>query len=193
MKIILATVSPYRREIFESLGIPFKVEGSNVDEYQIERNKPEDLVKELSRLKAEAVSKNHTDAIVIGFDSVGFFSGNILEKPKSKEEAFDRLKLLSRKEHYHYTGIHMINNHSGKVISKVNKNKIFMRGYSDEEIEKYLDQDQRFNTFALGYNTEKYISASFIERIEGNHLNLKGIPLSNLIEMLNEIGYKEEL
>jgi len=192
MKIILATTSPYRKEVFESLDILFEVEGSNVDESQVESSDPEELVRELSKLKAEAVAKNHKDAIVIGFDSVGFFNGNILEKPKSKEESFERLKSLSGKEHYLYTGIHMINNLSGKVISKVNKNKIFMRKYSDEEIEKYFSQDQRFNTFSLGYNTEKHISASFIEKIEGNHLNLKGIPLSDVIEMLNEMDYKEE-
>ncbi len=190
MKIILGTNSPYRKEIFESLGIPFEVEGSNVDESQLERDDPKELVIELSRLKAEAVAKNHSDALVIGFDSVGFFDGNILEKPKSKEEAFERLKSLSGKEHYHYTGIHMINNVSGKTITKVNENKIFMRDYSDEEIEKYLKQDERMNTYALGYDTEKHISASFIEKIEGNHLNLKGIPLSDVIKMLNEIGYK---
>jgi len=190
-KIVLATTSPYRKEIFESLDIPFEIEGSGVDESQTKRNDPEELVKELSKLKAEAVAKNHVDAVIIGFDSVGFFDGNILEKPKSKEDAFERLKLLSGREHYHYTGIHMINNHSKKVISKVNKNKIFMREYLDEEIEKYLLQDQRFKTFALGYDTEKHTSASFIERIEGNHLNLRGIPLSDVIEMLSEIGYKE--
>jgi len=187
MKIILATLSPYRKEIFDSLGIPFKVEGSNVDESQLKRSDPKELVRELAKLKAEAVAKNHNNAIVIGFDSVGFFNGKILEKPKSKQEALERLKSLSGKKHYHYTGVHMINTGSNKRISKVDEIAIFMRRYSDEEIEKYLDQDPHFNTFALGYNTQKYISASFIKRIEGNHLNLMGIPLSAVIEMLKEI------
>ncbi len=190
IKIILATISPYRREIFKSLGIPFEAEGSNVDESQLERNDPNELVKELSRMKAEAVAKNHDNAIVIGFDSVGFFNGSILEKPKSKEEAFQRLQNLSGKQHEHYTGIHIINTSSGKIISKVDMAKIFMREYLDEEIKKYLDQDPYFNTFALGYNTTDYISASFIKKIEGSHLNLKGIPLSTLMEMLKEVGYK---
>ncbi len=191
MKIILATTSPYRKEIFESLGLSFEAEGSNVDESQIKRNNPEELVRELSKLKAEAVAKNYSDSIVIGFDSVGFFNGNILEKPKTKEEAFIRLISLSGKKHYHYTGIHMINTISGKIITRVNKNTIFMREYLSKEVETYLDRDERFITYALGYDTEKHISASFIERIEGNHLNLKGIPLSDVIEMLNEIEYKK--
>ncbi len=190
IRIILATISPYRREIFESLGIPFESEGSNVDESQLERNEPKELVRELSKLKAEAVAKNHDNAIVIGFDSVGFFNGRIFGKPNSKKEAFQRLQNLSGKQHEHYTGIHVINTNSNKTISRVNIARIFMREYSDEEIKKYLNQDSYFNTFSLGYNTTNYISASFIEKIEGNHLNLKGIPLSTLIEMLREVGYK---
>ncbi len=191
-KIILATTSPYRKKIFETLGIPFEVEGSNVDESQLERNNPEELVKELAKLKAEAVARNHNDAIVIGFDSVGYFNGKFLEKPKSKEEAFERLQSLSGGNHQHYTGIYIINTKSDKTISGVDKADIFMRDYSDKEIEEYLKQGSEFNRFALGYDTEKQISASFIQKIEGNHLNLKGIPLSVLVEMLREIGYKQQ-
>jgi len=74
MKIILATTSPYRIEAFKFLEIDFTAEGSKVDESQVERNNPEDLVRELSKLKAEAVAKNHKDAIVIGMDSAGYFN-----------------------------------------------------------------------------------------------------------------------
>ena len=190
MQIILATLSPYRREVFESLKIPFKVKASKVDESQLERGDPVKLVRELAKLKAEAVAKNYKSAIIIGFDSVGFFNGKTLEKPKSGKEAFKRLKALSGKKHYHYTGIHIINTVSGKRISKVDKITIFMRAFSDKEIKKYVKTDPAFNTFALGYNTQKFISASFIRKIEGNHLNLQGIPLSVLMQMLNKIGYK---
>jgi len=191
-KIVLATASPYRKEIFETLGIPFEVERSNVDESQLGRNNPEELAGELAKLKAEAVARNHNDAIVIGFDSVGHFNGKILEKPKSKEEAFKRLQSLSGKNHQHYTGICIINTKSNKTVSKIDKTEIFMRNYSDEEIEEYLEQGSEFDRFALGYDTERYISASFIKKIEGNHLNLKGIPLSVLVEMLKEIGYRQK-
>ena len=79
-KIILATTSSYRKEVFGYLGIPFEAEGSNLDESQAERNNPEELVKTLSKLKTDSVAKNHLDAIVIGLDSVGFFEGKILQK-----------------------------------------------------------------------------------------------------------------
>jgi len=191
-KIILATISPYRRETFGYLGVPFEAEGSNVDESQLERNNPEELVKGLSRLKAEAVAENHSDAIVIGMDSVGFFNGQIFEKPKSKEEDFQRLKAFSGKNHQFYTGVHMINTISGKIISKIVKTDVFMRELSEEEINRYLNEDPNFNTYALGYDPIKHYSASFVKRIEGSYHNLLGgIPLETIVEILKEIGYKE--
>jgi len=193
-KIILATTSPYRQEIFGYLGIDFKAEGSGVDESQLERKDPEELVKNLSKLKAEAVAKKFTDAIVIGMDSVAYFNGQILEKPKSKEEEFLRLKSLSGNSHQFYTGIYMINTASHEVISKVVKTEVFMRTLSDKEINKYLEEDPNFNTYALGYDPIKHLSASFIQRIEGSYYNLLGgMPLETVVEMLPKIGYKKEV
>ena len=190
-KLILATTSPYRKEAFVYLGIDFEAEGSNVDESKAERNNPEELVKNLSRLKAETVAKNHSDAIVIGMDSVGYFDNQILEKPKSKEEAFQRLKSLSGNNHQFYTGIYMINTGLNKVISRVVKTEVFMRKLSNKEIEKYLNEDTSFNTSALGYNPIKYSSSSFVKRIEGSYYNLLGgIPLETIVEMLPEVSYE---
>ena len=191
-RIILATTSPYRREIFGYLGIDFEAEGSKLDESQIERNNPEELVKQLSKLKAEAVAKNYSEAIVIGMDSVTYFNGQILEKPKSKEEAFQRLKSLSGNNHQFYTGIYMVNTASNKAISRIVKTEIFMRKLSEREINKYLDEDPNFNTYALGYDPVKHISASFVQKIEGSYYNLLGgIPLEVIVEMLSEIGYSK--
>lgn len=190
-KIILATTSAYRRETFGYLGIPFETEGSNVDESQFERDNPEKLVKNLSKLKAEAIAKNHSDAIVIGMDSVTYFNGQILEKPKSKEEAFQRLKALSGNRHQFYTGIYMVNTTTSKTLSEIIITDVFMRRFSDEEINKYLDEDPNFNTYALGYDPVKHISSSFVKRIEGSYNNLLGgIPLEAMMEMLYEIGFK---
>jgi len=191
MKIILATTSPYRREAFGYLGIPFEAEGSSVDESQLERDNPEELVGNLSKLKTEAVAKNHSEAIVIGMDSVGFFNGRILEKPKSREEAFERLKSLSGNSYQFYTGVCMINTSTGKEIAKVVKSDVFFRELSDSEIDRYLDQDPNYKTYAHGYDPVKNISSSFIAKIVGSpHNVLQGIPLEVLPPMLSELGYK---
>jgi len=191
MKIILATTSPYRIEAFKFLGFDFDSQPSGVDESQLERSNPEELVKELSKLKAEAVVKNNDDAIIVGFDSVGYLNGQILEKPKSKEEAFNRLKSLSGNKHQFYTGIYIINTGSGKAISRVIKTEMFMREISEDEINKYLNQDSSYNTYALGYDPLGNYSSTFIEKIEGSYNNLtRGIPLEIIPELLSQAGYK---
>lgn len=188
-KIILATTSPYRIEAFKFLGIDFEAEGSKVDESQADRSNPEELVKELSRLKAEAVAKNHSDAIVIGMDSVGYFNGRILEKPKSREEGFERLKSLSGKNHQFFTGVHVINTASKKIASKVIKTEIYLRNFSEKEIETYLDQDKFFSAYALGYDSLGHYSSTFPERIEGSYNNfLRGIPLEAIVELLKLVA-----
>ena len=188
-KIILATTSPYRIEAFEFLGINFQAEGSKVDESQAERKEPEKLVEILSRMKAEAVAKNHKDSIVIGMDSVAYFEGRILEKPKSREEDFERLKALSGKQHRFFTGIFMVNTATGRENTAVVMTEIFFRQISEKEINQYLDSDPHFNTYALGYDPLQHISSSFIRKIEGSYNNIiRGIPLEVVIEMLHDMG-----
>ncbi len=189
-KIILATTSPYRKEAFGFLGINFEVEGSKIDESQVERTNPEELVKQLSKLKTEAVAKNHSDVIVIGMDSVGCFEGQILEKPKLKEEALRRLKLLSGNNFQFYTGVCMINTTQNKVLSKIVKTEVYLRKLSDGEINKYLEEDPNYNTYALGFDPLGHSSSAFIQKIEGSYNNLlRGIPLEVINEMLSEVGY----
>ncbi|MDD5144927.1 MAG: Maf family protein [Candidatus Pacebacteria bacterium] len=194
MKIILATTSPYRIEAFKFLGIPFVVEGSNVDESQVERKDPRGLVRDLSRLKAESVAQNQKEeVVVIGMDSVGCFQGKILEKPKSREDAFERLTILSGNCYSFFTGIHMIYTAATRVTtinrtqSSVVENAVRMRNISREEINKYLDQDPAFKTYAQGYDPLKGIGSSFIKGIEGSYNNiLRGIPLEEVVEMLKK-------
>jgi septum formation protein len=80
--IILATKSPYRKEMFEQLGLEFITEPSNVNEYTDERpEEPIELVKYLAKIKAKAVAKNNSKGIVIGFDSVGYFNSICRKSP----------------------------------------------------------------------------------------------------------------
>ena len=190
-KIILATTSPYRKEAFGFLGIDFETEGSKVDESKVEMNNPKELVKQLSKLKAEAIAKNHPGAIVIGMDSVGYSNGKILEKPKSREEAFQRLKNLSGKSYEFYTGVYMVNILTRKAATKVVKSKVFMRKFSDDDIKRYLDEDPDYNKYAHGYDIKNKISSSFVSEINGSYNSaLMGIPLEVLPEMLSEVGYE---
>ncbi len=191
-KIILATSSPYRQEAFRFLDLDFVAQGSNADEYFDGRpDSPKELVLCLAKIKAEAVAKKYDTGIIIGFDSVGWFNRQVLEKPKSREEAFERLKFLSGNTHQFYTGIYMINLESEKEISKLAITNVEVRNLLDSEINKYLDQDSRFNTYALGYDPLEHYSSTFVRKIDGSYNNLtRGIPLETIVEMLSDIGYK---
>lgn len=190
--LILATTSPYRLEIFEKLWLYFTSEGSKVDEYTADRpSNPEDLTKHLARLKAESVAQNHKIGIVVWFDSVGLFNGEILEKPRSREEWFARLKAMSWKTFSFYSGVYMIDVTTGKTLSKCVKTNNTMRKYSDNEIDKYLDNcDEKYKTYAHGFDSSNYYSMTFIDTIVGNPMNvMMGIPLSTIMEMLQEMWF----
>jgi len=190
--LILATTSPYRLEIFNKLGLHFTSKWSDVDEYTADRpSEPEALTKHLAKLKAESVAQNHKTWIVIGFDSVGLFNGEILEKPKSREEWFARLKAMSGNTFAFYSGVHMIDITTGKTLSWCVKTDNTMRKYSDSEIDKYLDNcDEKYKTHAHGFDPSNYYSMTFIDTINGNPMNvMMGIPLSTIMEMLKELWF----
>ncbi len=191
-KIILATKSPFRQEFFKNLGLDFTAEGSEVNEkFDGRPDSPRELVKELARRKAEAVARNHKSGIIIGFDSVMEFNGGVLEKPGSRQESFERLRMLSGKEHGFLTGIHMIDAGTGKTLSRVAETNVGMRSLTDGEINKYLDQDKKeiYMKTCLGYDSYGSLSSSFMKEISGDVYGyLQGLPMATIMEMLSEMG-----
>jgi septum formation protein len=188
-KIILATTSPYRQAAFREIGMEFEAIGSGVEEkFEGRPGSPQELVQELAKQKAQAVAEKVQEGIVIGFDSVGWFDGEVLEKPKDKEDAARRLKKLSGNSFEFHSGIYFIDKHTGKTYQKVVTSVGKLRTITDEEIEKYLAQDERFNTYAQGFDPNGHYSMTFVESIEGSCNNLlKSIPIEVIVKMLNEI------
>jgi septum formation protein len=195
-KIILATASPYRRDVFSTLGLDFVSEAGDIDErFEGRPREPEKFVLELARRKAEAVAAKVRDrfpeGIVVGFDSIGWFDGRVLEKPRDREEAFLRLKALSGSSYQFFTGVHMISLSDQRTLSRAVQTRVFMRVLFDGEISRYLDQDPKHVTYAHGYDPARHYSSTFAKRIEGScHNFLEGIPLEDIAEMLKEIGYR---
>ena len=190
-QIILATTSKGRLEWFSCLGLEFKAEGSDVNEYFEGRSKdPAKLTLQLAKMKAEDVAKKHEDGIVIGFDSVVYFEGKILEKPKTEEEAFEMLKALSGKTHEWITGMHMKDIETGGSSSDLTKTRITFRKLSDDEIRSYLKKEPRYKQWAVAYNPINNYGASFIERFEGNYSSQFGVALDVVVKRLREFGVK---
>lgn len=189
--IILATTSKPRINAFKSLKIKFSCEGSNIDEKNVKRPKdPLKLVKILAMLKAESVAKKHKEGFVIGADSIGLYKGKILEKPASKLEAFKRIKELSGKTCYLYTGVCIINIKDKKKITKFLKTQINMRKISEKEINIYLNKYKSYSNYALGFSTLDTLSTTFIQEIKGSYHNvISGMPLELIMQMLYSLDY----
>lgn len=198
-KIILATSSPYRINAFKNLGYEFKSQASNIEEKFANRPKgPVTLVELLSRLKAEDVAKNYNEGLIIGFDSVGYHNHTknhdieIMEKPQSKEEAFDRLMTLSGKGYNFVTDIHMIRKYSGIENPRILKDSVKtiarLRELDPLEVREYLESTDKYKTYAQGFDPLNRLSSTFIKKIEGSYHNiLQGIPLERIKEMIIEI------
>lgn len=114
-----------------------------------------------------------------------------MEKPKSKEEAFLRLQKMSEQSFSFYTGIHIIDLVKNISRTEVSITNAKLRKISKDEIDNYLNQDQDYTTFALGFDPLNMYSCTFISSITGSYNNiLKGIPLERIIELLNEVKKK---
>jgi len=190
-KIVFATASPHRIQVLNETGYDFIAEPSNIDEkFEGRPKNPSKLVKTLARLKAEDIARNHNKGIIIGMDSIGYLDGEILEKPKSYREAFDRLEKISGNKYSFFTGVHVIDKEKEKTLSRTIETEVDMRRLKDYEIKDYLknDKEERYKTFAQGYDPLNGISSGFISSIKGSPLNiLKGIPLPQIIEIIKEI------
>ncbi|MFA5777543.1 MAG: Maf family protein [Parcubacteria group bacterium] len=191
-KIILATASPYRKRAFETLGIDFEICPSDIDERFKNRPKdPRKLVLELAKRKCEAVAERYKKGIIIGFDSVAYCNGKILEKPKNLKEAKKRILMMSSRKFDFYTGLYIKDIESGKNIGKIAETKGEMRKISKEEVDFYHKQDQKGIGYAIGFDVKYNFSSTFVKEIRGSYLNfLDGIPLEEILEMLYKIGFK---
>lgn len=143
-KIILASGSPRRKELLEQIGIEFDIITSDVDETTL-ITQPDEYVKYLSRIKAQAVwdmvkdddDYRNEDVVVIGADTIVSHKGHILTKPKDTGNAFDILKELAGDCHQVYTGVTLIKNNN--VVSNfAEKTDVYCNDISDNEIREYI-------------------------------------------------------
>lgn len=186
MEVILASASPRRREILKNAGIDFRVVAADIDE-STEKTAPHEVVLDISKRKAEAVAKK-TDGIVIAADTVVALDGEILGKPKDDEDAFRMLRALSGREHEVYTGVCVIR--GDRCDSFYEKTKVFFRDMTDDIIKAYIETGEPRDK--AGAYAIQGKCAAYITRIEGDYLNVVGLPLSRLCQLLEGNGYLHE-
>ena len=187
MKLILASSSPFRRELLLRLMIPFEVVVPDVDETPRPQESPQSLVERLAILKAQTVALKHHGALVIGSDQVAVHNGEIVGKPHTHERAVDQLKSASGKTVMLYTGLALINSVSGQVQSEVVPYGVTFRALSDRQIETYLRKEQPYH--CAGSVKSEGLGVALLERFDGEDpATLIGLPLIRLIRMLENEG-----
>ncbi len=187
MRIILASASKQRQDIFNMIGLKYDVITSDVPE-ESNQTEPDKYVEELSLNKAKSVKKQIKDkAIIISADTIIYSNNKIYEKPKSKEEAYSNLKELSNNKCTAYTGITLIDLYKEKVICLSSKVNVYFNEIKDEEAEWYVNNEEKIFKCCGFVPLGK--AALFINKIEGDYNTLLGISPSIVYNKLKELGY----
>ena len=188
--LILASASPSRLRLLESVGITPKVivSGVNEEAAEFESLTPAELVVALAILKAHTIKgKAPVNSLIIGCDSTFEFEGKSLGKPETKENAIKRCKQLSGKSGYLHTGHCLIDLKQGIELSEKSTSKVIFAQMSDEEISDYVDSGEPLNV-AGGFTLDG-LSAPFITNIEGDPSGIIGLSLPLLRKMVISLGY----
>lgn len=185
--LILASGSPRRKEILDTMGLSYIVDISDVDESFCAE--PQDTVLELSRRKAAAVSCKHPDSIILAADTL-VFANSILGKPQSAEHAKKMLRELSGNWHSVYTGVTVINTTSGMILSKADVTRVHFIELSEEDIDAYVASTEPLDK--AGSYAIQGMGGMFIDRIEGSYSNVVGLPMTLVRSMLLEIGSEKK-
>jgi septum formation protein len=182
-KLILASKSPRRIKILRDAGFEFEIIPAEIDEENYEHLSPLEMVKTLSRLKAEKVAKFNPNAIIIGSDTTINLNGKVISKPNDLENAFRMLKSLSGSTHEVITAYTIIDTKHNKIETDSEIAKVFFRDLNDEEINKYINSINVLG-FAGAYGIQDGAD-KFVKKIEGDFLNIVGLP-TKAIEKLKK-------
>lgn len=184
--LVLASTSPYRRELLARLGWAFTAQAPTFNEESAKTQAPPDPLGHAAFLaKGKAQSLAHPDHIVIGGDQLVAFDGRILGKPKTFDKAVEQLSILNGKSHEIYTAVCVV--HGDRVREWVNITKLHMRRFSSAQIEQYVRLDHPLDC-AGSYKFEKH-GVLLFDRVECDDFSaIQGLPLLRLAQTLLEFG-----
>ena len=185
--LILASTSPYRRELLDRLGLPFEVASPQTDESRILGEGPQAMALRLAEAKARAVASAHPDALIIGSDQVATVDGLIYGKPGSHKRAAEQLRTLSGKTVNFYTGLCLYNARTGVVEVCGVPTLVTFRDLTEEEIERYLRRESAYD--CAGSARSEGLGIALLSRIAGDDPSaLIGLPLIALCTLLRNHG-----
>lgn len=183
--LILASTSPYRRELLARLRLPFETRAPGVDETARPGETPPALALRLAQAKAEAVAANAPGALVIGSDQVAVCDGRVLGKPGSHARAVEQLRLMSGRAVAFHSALAVTDGKRTEVADVITR--CHLRVLDDAAIDAYLRADQPFDT--AGSAKAESLGIALMERIDSDDPTaLIGLPLIALTRMLAGFG-----
>ena len=185
-RLILASKSPRRYDLLKQAGLDFEVVPSRIEEDSVKDESPKRHVIRLAEAKALDVGSRYPDRWVVAADTIVYIDHLILGKPKNRGEAMDMLRRLSGREHWVMSGfsVHHLEKEKGEYEAV--KTAVKVKALTPVEVDWYVQTGEPFDK-AGGYAIQG--AGSFmIESIRGSYTNVVGLPLCELIQVLNRLG-----
>jgi septum formation protein len=180
--LVLASASPRRRALLEQLGIPLRIDPAHLDENLRPGEAAEDYVLRLAREKAEAVRIRHPDAMVLAADTSVVLEGTVLGKPATADEALEMLRRLSGRRHHVMTAVAVAGAGERLVTAGVT-----FAPADEAALRWYVSTGEPMDK--AGAYAVQGIGGFLVERIEGSHSAVVGLPLVETVALLRESGY----
>ncbi len=190
MKLVLASKSGVRKKILKNHNIDCEVIVSNVDEDEIkvslqaEGADPLSISKNLAEIKSIKVSSKNPDRLVLGADSVISLNNELINKPKSREEALMILKKLNNSKHFLISSA-CISKNGAMIWNYTDSSELKMKNFSDQQLYNYLDKIKTETLLAYGVYQVEADGLELFDYIKGDHNSIMGLPIK---EIINYIG-----
>ena len=191
MNIILASKSNVRKKILQKNNINPEVIVSNVDEDEakksllVEGASPLIISKNLAELKSIKVSRKNPDRLVLGADSVVSLNEQLINKPKSREEALTILKKLNNSKHYLISSV-CISKNGSMIWNHSDQSELKMKNFKDEELVKYLEKIKTEILLAYGVYQVEAEGLDLFEYIKGDRDSIMGLPIKQIMNYIKE-------
>ena len=194
MKIILASKSGVRKKILDENNIECEVIVSNVDEDEVKASLLEEgadpmlISKNLAEIKSIKVSNKNPDKLVLGADSVISLNKELINKPKSREEALNILKKLNNSKHYLITSV-CISKNGSMIWNHSDTSELKMKNFSEKQLLAYLSKIKTETLLAYGVYQVEADGLDLFEYIKGDHNSIMGLPVKDIINYIR--NYKK--
>tara|TARA_B100002051_G_C16725601_1_gene635115 strand:- start:1731 stop:2315 length:585 start_codon:yes stop_codon:yes gene_type:complete len=192
MKVILASKSGVRRQILDKFKIENEVVVSNVDEEEVKKSllsegaNPLTISKNLAEIKSIKVSNKNPDRLVIGADSVISLNDKLINKPKSREEAFTILKRLNNSKHYLISSV-CISKNGSMIWNYSDSSELKMKNLTDKELSNYLDKIETKTLLAYGVYQIEAEGLELFEYVKGDRDSIMGLPIKEIISYIEKL------